>query len=693
MRPPTGRTWRRCWIRAAQRRPLPPTPVLPWRMGRTLRGHPLLGMVLWLAACGLSGEPSAVELLPTEPPVEPDRGFGDSLGAVDWSWGFQGDRYVHEASLARLSLPLDGGDPVIWSSDAGSVSILDLGSAGTAREVAGTIRYERDEGGESIWQARADGAEQWIWIPPTDTTEEILATRYRVTGGSVEQVDDAVIVRNGELVLKVEAPLARTASGRELAPRLSVADDVISLWIDADGEEVLVDPVWLPAGNNLHARQDFVMVKLNDGRILAVGSGTPDPNGNIAEIYDPSTKRWTEAGVSPTLGKTGMAASLMLDGRVLLVGGEISGSPMTDVAFFDPSTLTWTPAPSLPVGRSRHAAVTLDDGRVLVAGGTEPYEFGWVPTNTFTIFDPVSGLWSALAPSCVDIYQQGRRLSDGRFFFGPKMACVFTPASNSWSSSVPPFSMQKDRGFIALLPSGQVLLAGGSTAWAARWDPLSGTWASAGTTSSLDGAGAALPGFGALLVGGVDAGGYSRLVERYDAQANSWTAGEPLSRSRPSPAIELVDDDTLLLCGSGYEECQLYAADQGEPCLAGADCTGGHCVDGVCCDGPCDAACESCSIAEGSTADGRCERSTEPGCMASLDLGSWRSLATPPHWADRGDLLELQDGRLISFGTGPFVDLYDPSLDAWTPAAPLTYGWASWSNALAGRVNEVVYPN
>jgi hypothetical protein len=49
-----------------------------------------------------------------------------------------------------------------------------------------------------------------------------------------------------------------------------------------------------------------------------------------------------------------------------------------------------------------------------------------------------------------------------------------------------------------------------------------------------------------------------------------------------------------------------YKRDHGEPCGAARECVTGFCADGRCCSTACDAECDTCSAADGATADGTC---------------------------------------------------------------------------------------
>src|SRR6266498_4795923 len=73
------------------------------------------------------------------------------------------------------------------------------------------------------------------------------------------------------------------------------------------------------------------------------------------------------------------------DGRVLAAGG-------TSAEVYDPASETWSPAGTLSHERSHHFAVKLADGRVLIAGGDAVC--CWSSDASTEIFDPATGTWT-----------------------------------------------------------------------------------------------------------------------------------------------------------------------------------------------------------------------------------------------------------------------------------------------------------
>jgi hypothetical protein len=108
--------------------------------------------------------------------------------------------------------------------------------------------------------------------------------------------------------------------------------------------------------------------------------------GTIGPWLDPARTRHT--------------AVLLSDGSVLVAGGENDHGQLRDALRYDPARNAWSRAGSMSRPRTSHAAVALADGRVLVFGGEEPSTpFGYLHhTNTAEIYDPATGTWRPASP-------------------------------------------------------------------------------------------------------------------------------------------------------------------------------------------------------------------------------------------------------------------------------------------------------
>jgi len=166
---------------------------------------------------------------------------------------------------------------------------------------------------------------------------------------------------------------------------------------------------WSPTGSMSIARDGCQPALLKDGRILITGGGTP-PDATMlnmldtGEIFDPATLSFTKLSSKMSVKRTGHIQLTLPDGRVLIAGGRTSEVPEVPGAMvhknsdiFDPKTNTFSPTGSLNVARRDHAAVILDDGRVLIAGGGDGCGMGTtMGIDSAEIYDPATGSFKLL---------------------------------------------------------------------------------------------------------------------------------------------------------------------------------------------------------------------------------------------------------------------------------------------------------
>ena len=121
-------------------------------------------------------------------------------------------------------------------------------------------------------------------------------------------------------------------------------------------------------GSMGRARSGHVATLLANGKVLIVGGDAS------AELFDPASKTFTPTGNMTTL-RYGATATLVANGTVLIAGGFGSGTSelprLSSAEFYDPGSGTFTATGSMAVGRVLHTATLLNDGRVLIAGGTD----------------------------------------------------------------------------------------------------------------------------------------------------------------------------------------------------------------------------------------------------------------------------------------------------------------------------------
>ena len=184
---------------------------------------------------------------------------------------------------------------------------------------------------------------------------------------------------------------------------------------------------------------------------------------------------WTLTG-SMNTARVFHMMTLLQNGQVLVAGGRGSnGRPLASAELFDPATGTWTLTGSMDTARESATATLLPNGRVLVAGGLDLDLIGNpIVLASAELFDPATGTWTltgslnvarfdhtaTLLPSGQVLVAGGATFSPGRDALAS--AELFNPATGTWT---PTGSMNFARAShtATLLPSGQVLVAGPGT--------------------------------------------------------------------------------------------------------------------------------------------------------------------------------------------------------------------------------------
>ncbi len=133
------------------------------------------------------------------------------------------------------------------------------------------------------------------------------------------------------------------------------------------------------------------------------GGGTLTSSTGLAstEMFDARELR-SAPGASMTAARALHQAVTLQDGRVLIVGGtDALGGVLSSCEIFDPATGAYTATGAMATPRALHAAVRLADGRVLAAGGTssllDATSLLLGISRTAEIYNPATGAWTAAA--------------------------------------------------------------------------------------------------------------------------------------------------------------------------------------------------------------------------------------------------------------------------------------------------------
>lgn len=251
----------------------------------------------------------------------------------------------------------------------------------------------------------------------------------------------------------------------------------------------------------------------------------PSESGTTARPAGPPVGRWLDSPDLASIRGTASAVSLV-DGRVLVAGGGVGAIALAAAEVFDPASGSWSATGSMNQARRGHQAVPLADGGVLVAGGIA--EAGLLPSSE--VYDPAVGTWSATSP-----------MTTGRLGHS-----------------------------LTRLPDGRVLAAGGTApgggeagggqtirpeASAEIYDPASGRWSPAGSMGSprFEHTATLLGDGRVLMVGGLGSVGDEIVplasAEIYDPAANAFIRTTDPAEGRANHAAALLGDGSVLVTG------------------------------------------------------------------------------------------------------------------------------------------------
>src|SRR5215469_15531197 len=182
-----------------------------------------------------------------------------------------------------------------------------------------------------------------------------------------------------------------------------------------------------------------------------------------------------------TAARFGATATLLNSGKVLIAGGVNSGGVLNSAELYDPAADTFTATGNLNAARTGASATLLGTGKVLVAGGSSNGTVNGA-LNSAEVFDPAgnagAGTFTSVAganptlaagrwqPEAALLLSGKVLIAGGQNSIGPgsvNTADIYDPAADSFTASAHQMNEARANGSAVALPSGMVLLAGGTT--------------------------------------------------------------------------------------------------------------------------------------------------------------------------------------------------------------------------------------
>ena len=234
----------------------------------------------------------------------------------------------------------------------------------------------------------------------------------------------------------------------------------------------LYDPAtdrFTPTGPLTSPRSSHVAVLLGNGRVLLIGGvGAGYTFLGTAEIYDPTTGKFTVTG-NMTTPREGHTATLLKNGKVLVAGGHKDRREAmvvySSAELYDPAAGKFAATGDMSIIRHKHAAVSLADGNVLIAGGSDKRDSRGQYSSA-EIYDSSKGIFRSIGnmryaryklPAAAVLLRDGRVLIAG----GSRRVEVYDPLKESFGLVTGELDAARSFASATVLNDGRVFIVGG----------------------------------------------------------------------------------------------------------------------------------------------------------------------------------------------------------------------------------------
>lgn len=300
---------------------------------------------------------------------------------------------------------------------------------------------------------------------------------------------------------------------------------------------------------------------LPDGRVLLTGGQSGEGGISDAQIYDPSTKKFTSAGkmAEPRFVH---AMNLLPDGRVLVTAGfSKAGQFLKTSEFFDGSK--FTKGPDLVENRDNQRTVNLSSGKVFIEGGDNEKR-GYIATTE--LFNPATNSFSAgpmlptdRAMDTITPLKDGKVLMAGglkivdfkQVFL--KDTVIYDESKNTVSKGPNLHTPRKQHKAVALA-DGRVLFTGGvnDSGVLKSYEIYSKNYISKSKEMELsrsEHCSVPLVNGNVLVAGGYTGSGYTNTTEIFDPKTNKFSAGPKMKLGRAFHTCTVLKDGSVLVAG------------------------------------------------------------------------------------------------------------------------------------------------
>ncbi|HLL55882.1 MAG TPA: Ig-like domain-containing protein, partial [Myxococcaceae bacterium] len=318
----------------------------------------------------------------------------------------------------------------------------------------------------------------------------------------------------------------------------------------------------------------------------------------------------------------------------------------------------WSATGEMSVYRDSHSVTLLPSGKVLAAGGSSQSH----RLYSAELYDPATGTWSATGSMMRPDVGATIVLPTGKVLALGSLPQLYDPATGTWGypATTRYFS---DNPTATLLPSGEVLVAGGSGTDCYLYDPANETWRATGSLTYVPaGHTATLLSSGKVLV----AGGGGRQAALYDPVAGRWSSAGSMVTARESHIAMRLPSGKVLVAGGGacLRQAELYDPIAGTWSSTGPLATG-HCSGAA-------VQLPSGKVLMMGGLDGNSILQTTE--LYDPETGTWSSagaMVNPRAWF-AATLLPSGKALAVGGSAGTSVELYDPAAGTWSATGALS---------------------
>jgi len=324
-----------------------------------------------------------------------------------------------------------------------------------------------------------------VSVSPTTTTTYTLAVTN--AAGSSTGMTYAITVTTGTFT---SVSSTSSTSRYQNSTSVTLADGKVLVYGAYDNFGTVKTDVFNPTTNLFSAVGDANFpwnnspgVLLANGKVLVAGGLTWTSNEwastSTAGLFDPASNTWSATG-SMITSRRGHFMIGLADGKVLVGGGNSDSGGVKSVDIYDPATGTFTSVADMPTTRADTHAALLPNGNVLVIGG---YSSGLGHLKSAVIYNISTNSWSTVSSQMQTAHDYGAAivtLNDGRIFIaggwdselhGISQTEIFDPSTNTFSAG-PSLSERRADLTAHVLQDGKVVLIGGADGYGNVWNSV-----------------------------------------------------------------------------------------------------------------------------------------------------------------------------------------------------------------------------